>query len=229
MRNHLVKFVGILVLIFGLGHSSLAKTVCPEGSTLSGVDVSAWQTGIDWTQSVSSNLKFAFIKASEGTDYTNPDFETDWPNAKKAGLTRGAYHYFDPTADGEAQADYYLSIVKTFESGDLPPMLDLEEQDGVDTGTLVSRVKVWLERVEKVAGKTPIIYVDPSFWTQLGNPAGFEQYPLFIADYDVECPDVPAPWTTWIFWQKTQTGDAAGVGSDVDMDVFNGASFIGKF
>jgi lysozyme len=78
--------------------------------------------------------------------------------------------------------------------------------------------------VETITGRTPVIYVDPSFWNALGNPQGFERYPLFIAEYGAACPSVPPPWTTWTFWQKN-TGSVAGVSTTQgDIDEFNGSA-----
>jgi hypothetical protein len=40
----------------------------------------------------------------------------------------------------------------------------------------------------------------------------------------VMCPDVPAPWSTWTFWQNSSTGTVSGVSgaSSIDLDYFNG-------
>jgi Glycosyl hydrolases family 25 len=71
------------------------------------------------------DIHFAFIKASQA-DFTDLLFDSHWTGAKMAGILRGAYHFLDPKADGTIQAETYLRKVK-FESGDLPPVLDLEE------------------------------------------------------------------------------------------------------
>jgi lysozyme len=187
------------------------------------LDVSDYDPGTQWGVVASSGNHFAFIKATEGVTFTNDLFVSDWPAAQNAGLIRGAYHFFHPGDDPVQQAQFYLKTIGTLSASDLPPMLDWETTDGVSSAQQIANAKTWLTLVEAATGKTPIIYVDPSFWNALGNPVDFVQYPLFIAEYDVSCPQVPPPWSDWTFWQK-QIGPIPGVQSaQADIDVFNGA------
>jgi lysozyme len=195
--------------------------VCPTGATVAGVDISEYQPDSTFTQVAQSGRKFSFVKATEGQDVTNIDFSKHWPDAKAAGMVRGAYHYFIASDDPTQQADFFLSTMGQLESSDLPPMLDWEVSKGVDAETVVERAKIWLERVEASTGRTPIIYTGPAYWRTLKNTAGFEHYPLFIADTNVLCPDVPAPWTNWTFWQHA-IGKTPGIVENSDQDLFNG-------
>jgi lysozyme len=139
-----------------------------------------------------------------------------------AGVLRGAYHFFHASDNPTQQAQFYLKTIGTLADNDLPPMLDWEINDGQSAATNIANAKIWLQLVQAATGKVPVIYTGPSFWNSLGNPQGFEQYPLFIAHYDVSCPDVPPPWSNWTFWQ-TGLGPQAGVSNDADLDVFNGS------
>jgi lysozyme len=195
--------------------------VCPSGATITGVDISEYQPDSTFTQVAQSGRKFSFVKATEGQDVTNKDFSKDWPDAKAAGMVRGAYHYFIASDDPTQQADFFLSTMGQLESSDLPPMLDWEVSSGVDATTVVARAMIWLERVEASTGKTPIIYTGPAYWHTLKNTAGFERYPLFIAETNVTCPDVPAPWKNWTFWQHA-VGKTPGIVENSDQDLFNG-------
>src|SRR6185503_1258503 len=57
----------------------------------------------------------------------------------------------------------------------------------------------------------------------LGNPAGFERYPLWVVRLVNDCPDIPSPpWNEWAFWQYSFTGTVAGIAGDVDRDRWNG-------
>jgi MYXO-CTERM domain-containing protein len=68
-----------------------------------------------------------------------------------------------------------------------------------------------------------MIYVSPSFWNNtVGGPSGFSQYPLWIANYGVGCPDVPGQWSNWVFWQFTASDTVTGISGAVDGDYFNG-------
>jgi len=46
---------------------------------------------------------------------------------------------------------------------DLPPVLDIEIEDHVDSETLQTRALQWLELVEKATGKTPVVYSSLDF------------------------------------------------------------------
>ena len=196
--------------------------VCAQGETVAGVDISEYQPDPVFTQVEKSGRKFSFVKATEGKNTTNPDFAKHWPDAKAAGMIRGAYHYFVATDDPTVQASFFLSTADQQDADDLPAMLDWETSSGVDPVTTVARAKIWLERVEQATGKTPIIYTGPAYWRSLQvTGGGFDHYPLFIADRGVTCPDVPLPWKTWTFWQHA-VGVTPGIVQASDLDMFNG-------
>ena len=84
-----------------------ALTAC-AGATVEGVDVSDAQGAIDWAAARGAGIEWAAIKATQGTYNTQQRFAANWANARAAGVIRGAYHFFDPTEDGVAQAQYFL-------------------------------------------------------------------------------------------------------------------------
>ncbi len=218
-----------------VGSSSAAYTTqCPT-TTVEGVDISAGQAPVTWSSVTGANRQFAFIKATQGTYYTSSSFASQYAGAKTAGVYRSAYHFFDPTEDGIAQANYFLGVVGTVLPDDLPPMLDMECPDGSATclgftggsgnapsATIVSRALDWLSTVEAATGKKPIVYTFPAYFPGLATPdTGLAAYPLFIATL-ASCASVPAPWTTAAFWQYSWTGTVAGIPGQVDMDLFFG-------
>src|SRR5579883_1375240 len=200
----------------GNGGKSAEALVCPSGPTLTGSDVSAYQANTNWFSVKQAGNSFAFVKATEGTGYTNPDFDTDWVGIHNAGLVRGAYHFFHPGDDPVALANFFLSVVGTLHNGDLPPMLDWEVTDGQPWSVVFANTKAWLDQVEQATGRTPVIYTYSAFFGAQ-PPAEFSRYPLFIADYGPSCPSVPAPWNSWVLWQYADHGAVPG-----DADKFNG-------
>jgi lysozyme len=210
-----------------LGEAQDAITVCPGASTLKGIDVSHYDGTIDWPTVKSGGIAFSFAKATEGTTYVDPTFATNWNGMKSAGITRGAYHFFHSNMDVTTQVDFYLSTVGTFSPGDLPPTLDLEVTDGSSPATVSSTAIAWLDAVAAKTGTKPILYASPSFVTSdMGSPAGLENHAiLWLANYGVTCPDVPAPYTSWTIWQSSSTATVTGVpGSSgaCDIDTFDG-------
>jgi lysozyme len=200
-----------------------AATVCAAGATVTGIDVSHYDGTVDWTQVAAAGRKFGIAKATEGTGSHDSTFAANWSSMKSAGLLRGAYHFFRSNEDAQAQAQAFVNALGALGPGDLPPMLDLETSDGESGSTVASKALAWLQAVEQMTGRKPILYTYPDFWqNQIGAPSGFTDYPLNIANYGVKCPNVVGSWPTWTIWQNSDTGSVSGVSGQVDEDVFNG-------
>lgn len=197
------------------------STTEDQGQQAQGIDVSHYQGTVDWNAVRGAGMSFAFAKATEGLNTVDAMFSTNWPAMGAAGLLRGAYHFFHPEEDAATQAQHFLSVVGTLSAHDLPPVLDVEETNGVSTSVLWAGVTTWLETVGEETGRTPMLYISPGFWDQhTPNPA-LEGYPLWLADY-AATPTLPTGFGTWNFWQYSQSGTVAGVSGAVDRDVFNG-------
>jgi GH25 family lysozyme M1 (1,4-beta-N-acetylmuramidase) len=193
-----------------------------------GVDVSHWQGTIAWSQVENAGVQFAFMKATEGTNYTDTMLTRNWAATEQVGIYRGAYHFARPSVgSAPAQARYFVSKVGSFKQpGVLPPVLDLEATGGLGPSALRTWVSTWLTTVEDLTGRTPILYFSPSFWeSNMGNSAAFTRYPLWVAHYTTaSAPRVPGGWSTWTFWQRTSSGRVSGISGNVDMNRFNGST-----
>ncbi|MDX6298915.1 MAG: hypothetical protein QOF53_129 [Nocardioidaceae bacterium] len=192
-----------------------------------GIDISHHQGTVSWSKVSSVGVTFAFMKATEGSTYADPTLKGNWAGAEQQGIYRSAYHFARPTVGSAVtQAKYFVSKAGTFsDKGDLPPVLDLEASGTLGVTALRSWVSDWLTTVERLTGRTPIIYVSPSFWeSQMGNSTAFHHYPLWVANYGVSSPRVPGGWSTWTFWQRTSTGRVSGIAGNVDMNKFNGSA-----
>lgn len=185
-----------------------------------GIDVSDFQENVNWRAVANDGISFAFIKATEGTTFVASSFATNWAGAKAAGLLRGAYHFFRPQSDAQAQAQHFLKIVK-MQPGDLPAVLDIESTGGMSASTIATRMATWLSIVEKATGRRPIIYTYPGFWQRIGDMQRFSDYPLWIAHYTSDsAPWITGGWDTWTMWQYTDSGRVNGVSGGVDINRF---------
>jgi len=197
----------------------------PENYSIHGIDVSKYQQIISWESVKEMKVKniqlgFAFIKATEGIENTDPQFKRNWKKSKQAGIIRGAYHFFLATKDGRAQAENFISEVD-LEKGDLPPVVDIEQTYGVSTTMLKKELKEWLDIVENHYGIKPIIYTGVDFYSRhLGKE--FNAYPLWAAHYYQYT--TPRIDRNWDFWQHSEEGRVNGILSKVDFNVFNGDS-----
>jgi len=188
-----------------------------------GVDVSGYQPVVDWEKAAASGIAFAFIKATEGTTLIDRAFTSHWTKAKAANVLRGAYHFFRPKVDAEAQAALFLEQLD--DPGELPPVLDVEVVNGVAPAQIAAGVVEWIDVVAATLGR-PIIYTSPSFWNAL--PATNDlarKADLWVAHWEAREPSVVHGWQKWTFWQFTNKATISGIPGSKDMDEnrFNGS------
>ncbi len=221
----------LLSLVSAVVVVTLTASAAAASADVLGIDVSRYQhnPSIDWGAVDRDGVGFAFIKATEGVGYTNAYYSADAKASAAAGIYRGAYHFARPdtrTGDAAAEARYFAGVVGSQRvAGTLPPVLDLEASGGLSVSALTAWTTTWLTTVEQLTGRTPIIYVSPSFWEHyLGNSRAFARYPLWIAHYGVSAPRVPGGWPTWTFWQGTSTGRVSGIVGNVDLNAFQGTN-----
>ena len=195
-------------------------------SVLRGVDVSSYQHGtpIDWARVAASGQRFAIVKATESTGYTNPWYASDVAAARAAGLVVGGYHFARPESSATAQADAFATRLGRDVASELPPVLDLESTGGLAPADLVTWAHAFLDRLQARTGRVPMIYTGPSFWAgATGDSHEFTRYPLWVAHYETSSPRVPGGWPTWTFWQYTSSSAVPGVTGAVDASYFQGS------
>lgn len=197
-------------------------TVYPDGK-VRGIDISHYQDNIDWNRLRNALIKdtpirFMFVKATEGADIIDENFNLNFYQARKCELIRGAYHFFSTKSPAEKQARLFCKIVQ-LEDDDLPPVLDVESIGDLTPAELRKAVLTWMNIVEKHYGVPPILYTYYNFKTSYLNTPEFDKYPLWIAHYYEPKLKYEGPWA---FWQHTDAGIIDGIRGYVDVDLFNG-------
>ncbi len=76
-----------------------------------GIDLSSYQPSFDWSAE-KGRISFAFIKATEGTTITDPEFAANWQQAKALGIVRGAYHFAHPKNGAATESQAFLDVVR---------------------------------------------------------------------------------------------------------------------
>lgn len=183
-----------------------------------GIDVSRHQKQIDWTRVAADDVTFAILKATEGGDWVDPQFSQNLEQARSAGLTVGAYHFYRFNKTGEEQARNFLRVVPPH-ADLLPPVVDIEfSGNGPDRPSveeLRRELAAYLDLVETAYGKPAVIYIigealdiyrealpDRTLWVRsLLNHPGHEN---------------------WLYWQYHNMGRVDGIVGDVDLNVLQG-------
>ena len=163
-----------------------------------GIDVSYYDPLIPWNK---YTWTFAFIKASEGL-YLDVDFAAQW-KAAQGETVRGAYHFFRSFVDPINSANKFIGCMGS-DIGELPPVIDLEDMNGMEYKEFNIRVKKWLNRVQSLTNKRPIIYTSPGFinTSKMYLYSEYSEYPLWLATYYKD--EIDENWTetdrkNWIY------------------------------
>jgi lysozyme len=221
---YVVFFYKTFVSPYSFRWKALYGTVAYPDGKVRGIDVSHYQEDIDWrklrrAQLQGVPLSFIFIKATEGTDIIDENFNQNFYNARKNNVVRGAYHFFSTKTPARRQALFFCKIVQ-LEDEDLPPVLDVEHIGDLSPEKLRSEVHDWMDIVERHYGVTPILYTSYKFKTSYLNTPDFDRYPYWIAHYYVDSLVYKGSWS---FWQHTDAGKIDGIRGYVDVNIFNGS------
>lgn len=198
----------------------------PHKFPIHGVDVSKWQGELDWNALKRSDVRFAFIKATEGGDRLDDKFHDNWRQAQRANIPRSGYHFLYFCTSARVQAQWFIRNVPR-ERGSLPHVLDAEWNPKSPSckrrpppHEVREKMKVFLDRLERHYGKRPIIYTTVDFHRE--NLAGHMNDEVFWLRSVAAHPSVTYPGRPWAFWQYTGTGRIPGARGDIDINVFAG-------
>ena len=191
------------------------------------IDVSRYQGLIDWAQVAAAGYKGAMLKTvstnrklSKRSDglYIDPTFETNYRNAKAAGLDVGVYYYTYATS--EAMADAELALLRQAVHGKeltLPVAVDVEENKlkPMSTLDLTNLTAYALEQVEKM-GFYAQLYTYTGYKYELDMARLSSRWDVWLADYTGKTPNVTFNYNAH---QHTSKGSVPGISGNVDLNV----------
>ena len=191
------------------------------------IDVSRYQGLIDWAQVAAAGYKGAMLKTvstnrklSKRADglYIDPTFETNYRNARAAGLDVGVYYYTYATS--EAMADAELALLRQAVYGkefSLPICVDVEENKLKRLSTLdLSNLTAYaLEQVERM-GFYAQLYTYTGYKYELDMARLSSRWDVWLADYTGKTPNVTFNYNAH---QHTSKGSVPGITGNVDLNV----------
>ena len=224
-----IVLLAIYLTVFVLAKQKklfINKWFVNENNSIIGVDVSAYQANIDMNKLKEQNIKFIYIKATEGSKTQDKKFAENWENAKKADLLSGAYHFFSYDSEGKTQAENFINAVGTDIKGRLLPVVDVEyygdkEQNPPNKDDVIRELKIFLEMLEEQYGVKPLIYTRTDIYdTYLKGE--FNEYKKWISSLYT-----PLSWNykdDWYIWQYLNRGELEGyTGGEkyIDLNILN--------
>lgn len=191
------------------------------------IDVSRYQGLIDWAQVAAAGYKGAMLKTvstnrklSKRADglYIDPTFETNYRNARAAGLDVGIYYYTYATS--EAMADAELALLRQAVRGKeltLPVAVDVEENKlkPMSTLDLTNLTAYALEQVERM-GFYAQLYTYTGYKYELDMARLSSRWDIWLADYTGKTPKVQFKYSAH---QHTSKGAVPGITGNVDLNV----------
>lgn len=196
-----------------------ARVSAASAKTYTGPDLSVHNGAVNMAGVKQSGHSFVLLREGYGDVLSYPGqkdarFESNYANAKTAGLSVGAYHYMyaTTTAGARREAQGFLANLKG-KSFDYPIALDIEEQAQykLPKSTVESIVKAFMDVCEG-AGYYCLLYSYESFLTAKMSAA-------FRSKYDVWCANVSrTPAITYGIHQYSFTGTVSGVSGRVDLN-----------
>ena len=192
------------------------------------IDVSRYQGLIDWAQVAAAGYKGAMLRAvstnrklSKRADglYIDPTFESNYRNAKAAGLDVGVYYYTN--ASCEKLADEELALLRQAVYGKeltLPVAVDVEDNKLKQLSTLdLSNLTAYaLEQVEKM-GFYAQLYTYTSYANAHLDMARLSgRWDVWLEDYTGKPPKVSFKYNAH---QHTSSGNVPGISGNVDLNV----------
>lgn len=195
---------------------------CTINGMIIGIDISEKNSVTAWADIAKNQVRFAYLKCTDGITSTVAAYASDKKAAKQSGILIGAYHWLNPKQDAAAQADFFLKNA-SITSDDLPPVVCLELYT-TTKAVLEPKLRTFLETVETRTAKRPIIYTSATYWKRY--LAGIEwpcEYPLWVDEPGVIWPAQLFPWAGWVIWQFSYQVKIPGVSGTPGLNWFNGS------
>ena len=191
----------------------------PDESCSRGIDVSAHQGTIDWSQ-VKPNIDFAIIRCGYGKNITSQDdkqWQANVSACERLGIPYGVYlySYAISTADAESEAQHVLRLLAGHRPT-LPVFYDLEDNtisSGCSKTEILEHAKIFCNAMQN-AGYKPGIYANKNWWVTYLTSSTYDQWERWVAQYNTTC----TYSGNHNYWQYTDKGRVPGISGNVDMD-----------
>ena len=188
------------------------------GNSFTGIDVSHYQGYIDWKQVAADNrVAFVYLKATENVGLVDNTYKRNLEGARSEGIPVGVYHFFNSMSAAAAQLQNFCSVVDP-RTQDLIPIVDVETPPRGDLAAFHSRLRAFIDGVEKHFGCKPLIYTGMHFYNKYLQ-GKFTDCPFMFARYAEEAPTISDD-VRFVIWQFTASGSINGIRGNVDRSRF---------
>lgn len=193
-----------------------------------GIDVSKYQSSINWTKVKNAGINFVMIRCGyrgygSGVLVKDSMFASHITGAKAAGLRVGVYFFSQAITEAEAVEEASMAVKLARQYGiNMPIAIDSEYAHGgsgrADGLSKSERTKITIAFCNTVAsaGYKPMVYASKSWFSSHLNVSQFpSSYRIWVAHYAASC----GYTGRYDIWQNTSKGSVDGVSGRVDMNI----------
>jgi len=155
---------------------------------------------INWHAVKAAGIDAVMVKATEGTQYTNPFYHGDMADARAAGVLGAAYH-FARFANPIAEANYFRGV-----AGHDAKILDVEDSTNV----------AWMNQFLAALGEAST--QEMTYGSASTLPNNISRGLLWVAAWGGA-----APAKNEALWQYTDAGTIPGINAPVDVSAWLGS------
>lgn len=195
--------------------------------SLVGIDISSHQEDVDFKKVKDSGVDFVYLRLGyrgyvNGKISIDKYFETNYKNAKEAGLQVGVYFFSQAIDEKEAMEEAFFTLENIVNKKiDLPIVYDLEEIDYDDSRIKdisgEQRSNNAMSFIQKVTenGYEGMIYTNLYWSTEFFDLHQILNYDIWFAQYN-DLPDFIYPFK---IWQYSDSGIVDGINYPVDLNI----------
>jgi len=186
------------------------------------IDLSHFNPPPDFARAKSAGIAAVIHKATEGATFLDPTYAARRPQAARAGLLWGAYH-FGTADDPVAQAHFFLESVQP-----APPILVLDyETNPSGLSMSIAQARTFVSTIQQLTGNWPGLYGGAWLKESLAETRDpvLANCWLWLSQFDPTA-QIPSTWTAWTLWQFTDSATIPGIGR-CDLSRFNGPDLAG--
>jgi lysozyme len=191
-----------------------------------GIDVSKYQSSIDWDKVKTAGVEFAIIRIGyrgygSGALVQDPKFEEHFTNARNAGLRVGIYCFSQAVNENEAREEAQACVyVLNGRQLDYPIYFDTEASgagngraDGLGVEDRTKCAVAFCEEV-KALGYKPGVYASTTWFRKRLDMSQLSNYYIWNAHYNVASSPIACN-----MWQGTCTARIPGYGGQIDVNI----------
>lgn len=192
-----------------------------------GIDVSKYQTGIDWNRVKNAGINFVMIRCGyrgygSGVLVEDPMYASHIKGAKAAGLRVGVYFFSQAVNEAEAVEEASMAVALANKYGiNMPIAIDSEyanggagRADGLSKSARTAITRAFCNTVQS-AGHSAMVYASKSWFGSHLDVSQLSGYKIWVAHYADQC----GYKGTYHIWQNTSKGKVDGVPGRVDMNI----------